>query len=441
MVGLLLGDALVGGGGDRQEDHRKADADVDARPDEEAEVQVAVQVRQVDHREGDDRRARGDEVLGLDEAGDPADDEHHQAGDDAPRREGEAGPGGGVAEIILQQLRQELRGGDQDRAGRHHHEEAGAELAPAQEPQVHHRVPVVQLPRDHRHEGDRHDGREGDDEVRAEPVLPLPLVEHDLQRAEEGRHQQEADEVEAHALAPQAPPLLHRRGRVLDEEVDQHQGHHADRGVDQEAPVPGIGVGEPAAEGRPDHRRDHDGDPVEREGLAALLRREGIRQDRLRERGHTAAEPLQHPEEQQRFEAPGEAAQHRRDGEERDRRHEERLAPVALGEEARRGQHDRVGDEVARHHPGRLVRPDRESARDVAQRHVGDRGVEHLHEGRERDHHGDDPGIAPAGPLGGAGRAHRTRTVGTMDIPGPIATSSGQRSTTIFTGTRCTTFT
>ena len=58
-------------------------------------------------------------------------------------------------------------------------------------------------------------------------------------------------------------------------------------------------------------------------------------------------------------------------------------------------------------------------------------------------------GIVPAG--GGASGdqpaaavdcvGHRTRVQGTTDMPGPIATSAGQLSTTIFTGTRCTTFT
>jgi hypothetical protein len=42
-------------------------------------------------------------------------------------------------------------------------------------------------------------------------------------------------------------------------------------------------------------------------------------------------------------------------------------------------------------HPGRLVLRGAQAARDVRQRDVGDGGVEHLHERRKRNRHGDDP--------------------------------------------------
>src|SRR5216684_5586596 len=93
----------------------------------------------------------------------------------------------------------------------------------------------------------------------------------------------------------------------------------------------------------------------------------------------------------------------------------------------------------------------------LGQRHVSDRGVEHLHKTCERDQDGDQPGIgAGATCRGGSigfddGSAHRyllsfstsddmesTRTVGTTDMPGPSATSAGGLSMMIFTGTRWT---
>ena len=78
-----------------------------------------------------------------------------------------------------------------------------------------------------------------------------------------------------------------------------------DRPVDQEAPVPGIIVRQPAAERRPDHRSHDHGNAEQREGLAALLWREGVRQDRLRDRHHAAAaEALQDAKQQQRLEIP-----------------------------------------------------------------------------------------------------------------------------------------
>ena len=61
--------------------------------------------------------------IGLHLGGEMADDEHHQHGDQAAWLDQEAGPGGGVAEILLHQLRQELGGGEQDGAGRQHHQE------------------------------------------------------------------------------------------------------------------------------------------------------------------------------------------------------------------------------------------------------------------------------------------------------------------------------
>ncbi len=53
-----------------------------------------------------------------------------------------------------------------------------------------------------------------DDEARAEPVVLEAAVEHDLERAEEGRDQHEADEIEPAAL-PSLPPALRDRGLGL----------------------------------------------------------------------------------------------------------------------------------------------------------------------------------------------------------------------------------
>ncbi len=242
--------------------------------------------------------------------------------------------------------------------------------------------------------------------VRAEPVVLKPAVEHDLQRAEKGRDQHEADEIEPAPLLLQPPALRDRGRRLAQQERDQRHREQADRTVDQKAPVPGDIVGQPAAERRPDHRRDHHGDAEQREGLAALFRREGSRQDRLRDRHHAAAaEALQDAEQQQRLQIPGKSAQHRAHGEQRQADQEEALAAEQPGEEAAGRQGDGVGDQIGGHHPGRLVLADPHAAGDVGQRHVGDGGVEHLHEGGERDHDGDQPRIgARAACRGGSAR-------------------------------------
>jgi hypothetical protein len=87
--------------------------------------------------------------------------------------------------------------------------------------------------------------------------------------------------------------------RLAQDQRDQYDREYADRSVDQKAPMPGEIVGQPSAERRPDNRRHHHRDAEQREGLAALGRRERVRQDRLRHRHHAAApQSLQNPEQQ-----------------------------------------------------------------------------------------------------------------------------------------------
>ena len=68
-------------------------------------------------------------------------------------------------------------------------------------------IAAAQLPRNHEHEGERANCADRDDEVRAEPVVLEPAVEHDLECAEKGRDQQEADEIEP------TPPVARSRLR------------------------------------------------------------------------------------------------------------------------------------------------------------------------------------------------------------------------------------
>ena len=94
------------------------------------------------------------------------------------------------------------------------------------------------------------------------------------------------------------------------QQIDEGHGGDADWAVDEKVPLPGIVVGDPAAKRRPDDRRNDHGYTEQREGLAALLGREGIRQDGLRHRYHPpAAKPLQDAEKEQRLEVPCHAAE------------------------------------------------------------------------------------------------------------------------------------
>ena len=132
---------------------------------------------------------------------------------------------------------------------------------------------------------DAHDRehRQRDDEVRAEPVVLLSLVEHDLQAADADDQQADAPVVDASLLA--MPQIR----RIEDENLRQDDRDDADGNVDVEDPAPTVIVGEPAAGDRTEHGRDHDAERPERHRLPALLRRKRLQQDGLRQRLQSAA--------------------------------------------------------------------------------------------------------------------------------------------------------
>ena len=121
--------------------------------------------------------------------------------------------------------------------------------------------------------------------------------------------------------------------------------------------------------------------------------------------------------------------------------HVESLAADHVRQPAAYRQHDGVGDQIGRDDPGAFVDADGQTAGDITQRDVGDRGVEYDHEGGDGEHDGDQPGTAiarrrAAFAAGGLTLiAHFVVTVGTTDMPGPNSTS-GRSLNTILTGTR-----
>src|SRR5260370_33937833 len=78
---------------------------------------------------------------------------------------------------------------------------------------------------DLRFRGERANGRCRDDEGRAEPVVLEPAVEHEFERAEEGRNQHEADEIECAPLLLQ-PLALRGCGLPL---AQGQRRHHCRR--------------------------------------------------------------------------------------------------------------------------------------------------------------------------------------------------------------------
>ena len=232
--------------------------------------------------------------------------------------------------------------------------------------------------------GRRH--RERDDQIRGEPVLLLPLVEPDLQRGDADGQQADAPVVD-----PGRPPR--DIGRVEHVRAQHGVGGDAERDVDVEHPAPGVVVGQPAAQHRPEHRRDDDADAEEGHGLPAILRLERLEHDRLRERLHHAAgQALDDAPEHQDREAGGQAAQHR-GRREAGHRQEQQPAPAEVVRQPPGDrQDDRVGGQVGGQRPGRFLDARRQVAGDVRQRHVHDRRVQHHHERAEHHRDRDDPG-------------------------------------------------
>ncbi len=143
-------------------------------------------------------------------------------------------------------------------------------------------------------------------------------------------------------------------------------------------------------------------------------------------------------------------------GEQADRQHVEPLAADDVAEPAADRQDDGVGDQIAGEDPGGLVIARPQRSRDIQQRDIGDRGVEHRHERRDRQDDRDEPRVVRARgraarvpTLFGRNCRHRpkpesgfecTLTEGVTDMPGP-SKRSGRLLNTSFTGTRCTTLT
>jgi ATP-dependent Clp protease ATP-binding subunit ClpE len=103
LVGLPGRNAVIGCRGDRDEDERQPDPEIDARPGEVPIVGVRREAEQIHHGIACDRRAGGDEISRLHEPK-PANDHHHDHGHRAAGRDRKTGQRGGVAELLLQQL-------------------------------------------------------------------------------------------------------------------------------------------------------------------------------------------------------------------------------------------------------------------------------------------------------------------------------------------------
>ena len=125
----------------------------------------------------------------------------------------------------------------------------------------------------------------------------------------------------------------------MDEAVDHEEGEQADGDVDVEGVSPGVGVGEPAAEGGAEDRGDDDAEAEDGHGGATLARGEGLEQDGLGERLEgSAAGALDDAGGENEGESGSRSAGEAGQGEDGDAGHEEALAAELEGNQLLAGR-------------------------------------------------------------------------------------------------------
>src|SRR5580704_16743383 len=115
-------------------------------------------------------------------------------------------------------------------------------------------VLLIPLPDDNPSERSYGDGSQDDDEIRFEPILPLPLVENHLQGAEAKGNQPQPNVINV-GLAEFAATEV---WRILNQPRSQYQRKNAHRDVDEKNPPPTEVVRDPSAQGGPDGGRHDD---------------------------------------------------------------------------------------------------------------------------------------------------------------------------------------
>ena len=140
----------------------------------------------------------------------PADERNQNDDRDASRRQDEPGPGRGVHQHSLGELRDQDGARVQDAAGGADHDAAAGEISVGKHRKIDDRLPGDQQPADRsRYPKESEYGHQAD-EAGIEPVSILAAVHHDLETTQPDRDQGEADIVDAAAAAVLFP------GRVFD---------------------------------------------------------------------------------------------------------------------------------------------------------------------------------------------------------------------------------
>ncbi len=205
-----------------------------------------------------------------------------------------------------------------------------------------------------------------------EPADLAPAVQKQLQRADRQGQHAEAEEVEDALLDL----------GCVHEHKDHGKGQRTHGQVDQEHPAPVETLGQPAAERRTDDRSDHDACAVDGHGLPDFLAGIDVEQDRLRHgNDNRAAKTLKNPEHYHFIETGGDAAEQRRRSEAGNGDQEQPLLPQPVGQPAGQRRGDGRSHDIGGQDPGDLGLCGVERGRHMRQRHIGDRGVQHLHDG------------------------------------------------------------
>src|SRR5918996_455691 len=206
------------------------------------------------------------------------------------------------------------------------------------------------------------------------------------------------EEEGAHDVDRVAFPLL----ALPEAEPDDDQGDRRDRQADEERPPPGGAVRDPAARGRPEHRRDGEDATREALPLAAAAGRDDVADHGDGERDEAAgAQSLHRAPGDQELERRREASEHGAGREEEDPEDEERPASVQVGELPVEGDGDRHAEHVGGEDPRVLLEP--AQVRDDPRRRRGDdRLVQRRDEHAEHESGEDDQRAALAERVDGA---------------------------------------
>ena len=181
---------------------------------------------------------------------------------------------------------------------------------------------------------------------------------------------------------------------LVHEDDEAEHGEDAERQVDEEHPMPGIGLGQPGAEGRAHDRSHHHAHAPDRHRFRPFMQRVGVEHHGLRQRHQRRAEhALQQAEHHHLGDVLRQPAHHGSNGEAGRADDEDALAAETVGDPSHRRGHDRGGDDIGGQHPVDLVLRGRQRALHIGQRDVGDGGVERLH---DRRRHGADRHHVPA---------------------------------------------